>query len=267
MIKAINELEDIKKESPLIHHITNNVVKNDVANVTLALGASPIMSENPKEMEEIAKMASALVLNTGTIQPEIEKSMHLAGRTTNLEGRPVVLDPVGVGTTTYRKETIIALLDKIQVTAIKGNAGEIAALAGVDWKVKGVDAGKGDAEFVDIAKDVANKYDCLVGLSGSIDVLTDGQKTYLVRNGHDMMAQITGSGCMLSGAAGCFLSVSRDYSLEALLHAHLTFAIAGEKAANHSSVRGTGTFRSALIDELYNITEKVIIENSIVEEV
>ncbi len=262
-----NNLERIKEVEPLIHHITNNVVKNDVANVTLALGASPIMSENPKEVEEIAAVADGLVLNTGTIQPDVAEAMLLAGRAANRETIPVVLDPVGVGTTTYRKETILTLLDEIDFTAIKGNAGEIATLAGADWQTKGVDAGEGDAELINSAKKLAKAYNCVVGMSGPVDIITDGKITYLVRNGHEMMSRITGSGCMLSGAAGCFLSVSKENPLQALLQAHLTFAIAGEKAAEAPHVRGTGTFRSALIDELYLLTQEEMKKNMIMEEV
>ncbi len=267
MLKKAKGLETIREKNPLIHHITNNVVKNDVANVTLALGASPIMSENPKEVTEIAEAADALVLNTGTIQPDVAEAMHLAGQAANSAGKPVILDPVGVGTTTYRKETIQKFLKEIDVSAIKGNAGEIATLAGMTWKTKGVDAGEGDAQLVEAAKSVAKEYNCLVGLSGAIDVLTDGEKTYLVRNGHELMAQITGSGCMLSGVAGSFLAVAEEQPLDALLQAHLTLAIAGEKAAAHPSVRGTGTFRSTLIDELYSMTEEVILDYKIVEEI
>lgn len=243
------------------------MVKNDVANVTLALGASPIMSESPKEVEEIAALADGLVLNTGTIQPDVAEAMLLAGKAANKENTPVVLDPVGVGTTTYHKETILELLDEIDFTAIKGNAGEIATLAGDDWQTKGVDAGEGDAELIDSAKKVAKKYNCVVGLSGPVDITTDGETTYLVKNGHELMSRITGSGCMLSGAAGCFLSVSKEKPLQALLQAHLTFAIAGEKAAKHPHVRGTGTFRSTLIDELYLLTCEEVMKNIKMEEV
>lgn len=267
MNNELNLLEKLKQESPLIYHITNNVVKNDVANVTLAIGASPIMSDNPKEAAEIAQLANALVLNTGTIQPETAEAMLRAGKAANEKGIPVVLDPVGVGATTYRKETILELLEEIEVTAIKGNAGEIATLAEVDWKAKGVDAGEGDAELVDVAKSVANKFSCLVGLSGSVDMITDGNKTFLVKNGHSMMGQITGSGCMLSGLVGSFLSVAENQALEAFVQAHISFAVAGEKAANYSSVRGIGSFRSTLLDELYLLTDKDVLKNKKVEEV
>lgn len=263
----LNGLDKIKEESPLIYHITNNVVKNDVANVTLAIGASPIMSDNPKEAEEIAQLADALVLNTGTIQPETACAMLLAGKEANRKGIPVVLDPVGVGATSYRQKMILEMLKEVEITAIKGNAGEIATLADIDWKTKGVDAGEGNADLVDIAKRVAKKYNCLVGLSGEVDIVTDGSKTFLVANGHPMMGQITGSGCMLSGMVGIFLSTLKDNPLEALLRAHISFAIAGEKAADHSIVRGTGSFRSALLDELYLLTDEEVKGNKKVEEV
>lgn len=267
MKHELNSLEKIKQESPLIYHITNNVVKNDVANVTLAIGASPIMSDYPKEAEEITQLASALVLNTGTIHPNSAEAMLLAGKTANKKGIPVVLDPVGVGATSYRKEIIIKMLEEIEVTAIKGNAGEIATLADTAWKTKGVDAGEGDADLVESAKQLANKHHCLVGLSGEIDIVTDGKTTYQMKNGHPMMAQITGSGCMLSGVVGSFLAVSKDNPLEVLLQAFISFAVAGEKAANHSSVRGTGSFRSAFIDELYLLRDEDIKKNRKVEEI
>lgn len=267
MKHELKSLEKIKEKSPLIYHITNNVVKNDVANVTLALGASPIMSDYPKEAEEITQLASALVLNTGTIHSNSARAMLLAGKTANKKGIPVVLDPVGVGATSYRKEIINKILEEIEVTAIKGNAGEIATLAGTAWKTKGVDAGEGDADLVESAKRLANKHNCVVGLSGEIDIVTDGKKTYQVKNGHPLMAQITGSGCMLSGVVGSFLTISKDKTLELLLQAFISFAIAGEKAANYSRVRGTGSFRSTFIDELYLLTDEDIKNNRKVEEI
>lgn len=251
-------LEKIRETNPLVHNITNIVVANDVANVLLAIGASPFMADAKEEMEEVSHFSNALVLNIGTLNERAIESMILAGKACNKQGVPVLLDPVGASATSFRKRVVKQLFEEITFTAIRGNAGEMASIAGVEWKAKGVDAGEGSASTVEIAQKVANDKKCVVAISGKQDVLSDGKKTYIVSNGHKRMSGITGSGCMLSGLSGAFVGVAKDQALKAMVASHIGFGIAGERAALREDVQGPGTFRAALIDELEKLTPEEI---------
>lgn len=145
-------LEKVREKGPLVHNITNIVVANDSANGLLAIGASPIMASAKEEMAELAKMADVLVINIGTLDGELVEAMKIAGRAANVAGTPVVLDPVGVGATSYRRKVVQELLSEIKFAAIRGNAGELAAIAGEVWEAKGVDAGVGSADVLTIAE-------------------------------------------------------------------------------------------------------------------
>lgn len=252
-------LKVLRLKNPLVHTITNKVVANDVANVVLAIGASPFMADSKEEMEDVAQLSDALVLNIGTLNSDIVESMLLAGRYANKKGVPVVLDPVGVGATSFRKKAVKKLFEEINFTAIRGNAAEIATLAGVDWDSKGADSGSGSASLLTISRKVANEKQCIVAISGKEDVISDGKKINIITNGHKRMAGITGSGCMLSGISGAFIAAANDQVMEAMITAHIVFGIAGERAAIREDVQGPGTFRAALIDEL----EKVSLEDMI----
>jgi len=251
-------LETIREENPLVHNITNKVVANDVANCTIAIGASPFMADAVEEMEEAASNADALVLNIGTLNNQIVESMLTAGKAANKNEIPVILDPVGVGATSYRKNVIERLLNEMSFDVIRGNIGEIATLADVQWNAKGVDAGSGEVSSIEIVKQVAENEKCVVAVSGEQDVISNGDKVVTISNGHKYMSKITGSGCMLSGIIGAFISVSRNNIFEAVQIAHNAFGIAGEKGADRRDVYGNGTFRSALIDSLYNLTPEDI---------
>ena len=173
MNQTENLLAKLRVEQPLIHCITNIVVANFQANGLLALGASPVMADAIEEAAEIAAVSSATVLNIGTLKRDTVEAIVLAGKSAVKHGSPVVLDPVGAGATTFRKESVQRILNEVDVTLIRCNAGELAAIAGVDWQAKGVDAGQGDADIEEIAKNVAVKYNCLVAVSGTIDIVTD----------------------------------------------------------------------------------------------
>lgn len=254
----MNFLETIREENPLVHNITNKVVANDVANCTIAIGGSPFMADAVEEMEEAASNADALVLNIGTLNNQIIESMLTAGKAANKNGVPIVLDPVGVGATSYRKNVIRQLLNEISFDVIRGNIGEIATLAEAEWNAKGVDSGSGDVSSLEVVKQLAEKEKCIVAISGEQDVISDGNKVVTISNGHKYMSQITGSGCMLSGIIGAFISISNNNIFEAVQTAHSAFGIAGEKAANRQDVLGNGTFRSALIDELSSLSSEDI---------
>lgn len=241
-------LTSIRTEQPLIHCITNIVVANFQANGLLALGASPVMADAVEEAAEIASKANATVLNIGTLKKDTVEAMLLAGKSANTNGKPLVLDPVGAGATAFRKQTVLTLLQELDITLIRCNAGELAAIAGIEWQAKGVDAGTGDANIVDIAKEVANTYNCLVAVSGEIDTITDGTNTHSIKGGHESMSRITGMGCLLSSVTGAFLAVATDNKLDAVAEALLFYKKVGERAAATSTA--LGTFAAAFINEL-----------------
>lgn len=249
-------IEEIRTNNPLIHNITNIVVANDSANGLLALGASPFMSSALGEMQEVAALASATVLNLGTITDELYEAMVMVGQEMNRLGKVVVVDPVGCGATTYRKETTEALLQAVRPTLIRGNAGEIATLAEVPWAAKGVDSGEGSGNLDEIAEIVARKYQCLVALSGATDVITDGQTTYRLTNGTPYFEKMTGAGCLLSCVCGAFLT--QESSLTSLLFACGMYAICGERVAKSLPQVQVGTFRKELLDQLSVITSKEV---------
>jgi hydroxyethylthiazole kinase len=241
-------LERIRGAKPLIHQITNYVVMNETANATLALGALPVMAHAPEEVEEMVAIAGALVLNIGTLSSHWVDAMLAAGRAANARGIPVVLDPVGAGATTYRTETAKRILDEVRVTVLRGNAGEIATLAGVDAEVRGVESIGAAAAASDVARRAGHALGVVAAVTGAVDHVSDGTQTIAIENGHSLLATITGTGCMSSALTGCFLAVNRDRPLEAAAEALVAFGVAGEDAARVA--HGPGSFHVALYDSL-----------------
>ena len=213
----MNQNEDLltklRTEQPLIHCITNIVVANFQANGLLALGASPVMADAVEEAAEIAAVSSATVLNIGTLKRDTVEAIILAGKSAVKHRSPVILDPVGAGATSFRKESVRRILNEVDVTLIRSNAGELAAIAGIDWQAKGVDAGEGDADIEEIAKRVAEKHNCLVAVSGAIDIVTNGNELVKITGGHPLMTRVTGVGCLLSSVVGAFLAVAPENQL------------------------------------------------------
>jgi hydroxyethylthiazole kinase len=247
-VTAGDSLRRLRETKPLIHQITNYVVMNETANATLALGALPVMAHAREEVEEMAAIAGALVLNIGTLSPNWVDAMLLAGRVANERGIPVVLDPVGAGATTYRTETAKRILDEIDVTVLRGNAGEVATLVGVDAEVRGVESIATDSDPADLARQAGRRLGLVASVTGAVDHVSDGENVISIANGHPLMATITGTGCMSSALTGCFLAVNRDASLAAAAEALVAFGVAGENAA--AAARGPGSFHVALYDEL-----------------
>jgi hydroxyethylthiazole kinase len=241
----------VREKRPLVHHITNYVTVNDCANITLCAGGAPVMADAAEEVEEMAAVASALVLNIGTLNKVQVGSMVLAGRMANDRKIPIVLDPVGAGATQYRTKTVRRLMEELDITILKGNAGEIGVLAGVEGRVRGVDSHglAGDPQV--IARDFARDAGFTVVVSGATDIVTDGKHTLLVDNGHPMMGSISGTGCMAASVIGTFAAESKDPVL-ASAAALAAFGIAGERAA--ACARGPFSFRTALFDELAALT-------------
>jgi hydroxyethylthiazole kinase len=238
----------LRETKPLIHQITNYVVMNETANATLALGALPVMAHAREEVEEMAAIAGALVLNIGTLSPHWVDAMLLAGRVANERGIPVVLDPVGAGATTYRTETAKRILDEIDVTVLRGNAGEVATLVGVDAEVRGVESIATGSDPADLAREAGRRLGLVASVTGAVDHVSDGETVISIANGHPLMATITGTGCMSSALTGCFLAVNRAAPLAAAAEALVAFGVAGESAAARAS--GPGSFHVALYDEL-----------------
>lgn len=252
-------LNKIREQNPLIHNITNLVAAHFSANGLLALGASPLMSANVEEMHEVPKISQGLVLNIGTLIGKELEAMLLAGKTANEVGIPVILDPVGVGATSYRKNTVQKLLSEVKFAAIRGNAGELASIAGIDWQVKGVDAGQGGGDLVEVAKTVAKNYRTIAVISGETDVVSDGSRTMLLKNGTPMFPKITASGCLLSAVCTAFLSVAEpEHYFDALVEACSTYAIAGELAAENLQPTQFGSFYMNFLDQLGAITTEVV---------
>ena len=241
-------LRRLREKRPLVHQITNYVVMNETANATLAIGALPVMAHALDEVEEMVGLAGALVLNIGTLSPPWVEAMLLAGRAANAAGVPVVLDPVGAGATSYRTETAKRILDEVDVAVLRGNAGEVATLAGVDAEVRGVESIGAAGSAGDVARAAASTLGVVASVTGSVDHVSDGERVVAVENGHPLLASITGTGCMSSAITGAFLAVRSDDPLAAAAEALAAFGVAGENAA--PGAKGPGSFHVNLYDAL-----------------
>jgi len=252
-------LTKIRQQNPLVHNITNIVAANLSANGLLALGASPLMSAAIEEIEEVVNLSQALVINIGTLMGKDVETMCLAGKTANRLGIPVVLDPVGIGAVNYRLDVVKRLLSEFRVTLIRGNAGEIATLAGIEWNAKGVDAGPGAVEMEAIATQVAQKYHTIVAISGKIDVISNGEQYAKVANGTPMFPKMTASGCLLSAICGAFLAVATpEEYFSATIEAFVAYTVAGEQAAQSLTPTRLGTFNCRLLDNLCALSPDVL---------
>ena len=241
----------VREKRPLVHHITNYVTVNDCANITLCAGGAPVMADAPEEAAEMAAIASSLVLNIGTLNAAQIGSMILAGRMANERGIPVILDPVGAGATRFRTETVKRLLDELEITVLKGNAGEIGVIAGVEATVRGVDSYGICGDPLTISRRLAKDLGLTVAVSGAMDIVTDGNHTLLVENGHPFMGSISGTGCMAASVTGVFCAESKD-PVTASTAALAALGLAGEKAA--AEAHGPLSFKVALFDSLANLT-------------
>ena len=247
-MQAGDSLRRLRDAKPLVHQITNYVVMNETANATLALGALPVMAHAKEEVEEMAAIAGALVLNIGTLSPHWVDAMLLAGRVANERGIPVVLDPVGAGATRYRTDTAKRILDEVRVTVLRGNAGEVATLVGVDAEVRGVESIDAGGDPAELALQAGTSLGVVASVTGPVDHVSDGDRVIAVENGDPMLATITGTGCMSSAMTGCFLAVNPGRPLEAAAEALVAFGVAGEDAA--VGAKGPGSFHVALYDAL-----------------
>jgi hydroxyethylthiazole kinase len=241
-------LRELRERKPLVHQITNYVVMNETANATLAIGALPVMAHAQEEVEEMVGLASALVLNIGTLSQQWIEAMRLAGSAAGARGIPVVLDPVGAGATAYRTETSRRLLDEVRVTVLRGNAGEVATLAGAEAEVRGVESMSTGLEPAALARTAARGLGLVASVTGPIDNVSDGERSLAVANGHPLLATVTGTGCISSALTGCFLAAKPEEPLEAAAEALAALGVAAEDAA--AGADGPGTFHARLYDAL-----------------
>ena len=256
-----NCIENVRKNVPLVHNITNYVTVNDVANVLLACGASPIMSDEPDDVEDITTICGGLNINIGTLNKSSIEGMYRAGRRAGALGHVVLLDPVGAGASALRTNTAVGLMDEIRFTAIRGNISEIKTLALGSGTTKGVDADVADAVTEDsldgavkFARDLAAKTGAIIAITGAIDLVADADRCYVIRNGRPEMGRITGTGCQLSGMMTAFLVANPDTPLDAAAAAVCTMGLAGEIGwSRMQEGDGNSTYRNRIIDAIYNM--------------
>lgn len=259
-------LENVRKTVPLVHNITNYVTVNDVANVLLACGASPIMSDEPKDVEDITAICGGLNINIGTLNQRTIEGMYAAGRKANELCHPVLLDPVGAGASALRTDTAVRLMEELKLTAIRGNISEIKTLALGSGTTKGVDADVADAvteENLDgavaFAKEFAKKSGCIAAITGAIDLVSDGETCYVIRNGRPEMGKITGTGCQLSGMMTAFVTANPGNVLEAAAAAVCAMGLAGEIGwSRMTEGDGNSTYRNQIIDAVYNMDGEIL---------
>jgi hydroxyethylthiazole kinase len=254
-VNAYTLLEKIRKEKPVVHHLTNWVTIYDCANIVKVLGASPVMAHAPEEVAEMANIASSLVLNIGTLTTDFVEAMKIAARSANNKGIPVVLDVCGAGATKLRDDKSMELINQVHIDIIKGNSSEIARIAGESVKTKGVDASHVNTDMLELVKNLANKRKCVVVATGKQDIISDGKNTYVVNNGCEMMTHVVGTGCMAASVIGAFSAVEKDLALAAAA-ALVCFEICAECAAKKA--KGPAKFKELLFDCIFALDKKTI---------
>lgn len=267
-------LKQVRATCPLVHCITNYVTVNDCANALLGIGGSPIMSDEPDDAAQITRICGGLDLNIGTLNSRSIAGMHAAGKVAGELGHKILLDPVGAGASDLRTGTASDLLDELPVTVLRGNMSEVKAVAGAAAAARGVDANPDDAvtdenlaDSAAFVRSLAAKAGCVVAVTGAIDLIADADSAYAVRNGVAVMGKVTGTGCMLSAITPAFLVAHAD-ALEAAVAAVSAMGLAGQVAASRmGELDGNGSFRTYLLDALYNMTPEQLAAGALVEKV
>lgn len=263
-------LENVRAKSPLVHNITNYVTVNDVANVLLAAGGSPIMSDDADDVEDITSICGGLNINIGTLNKNTIPSMFLAGKKANVLGHIVLLDPVGAGASRLRTDTANRLMHEVHFDAVRGNISEIKTLCTGSGSTKGVDADAVDAvteanldDGVQLVKAFAKQTGCIIAVTGAIDLVSDGERCWCIRNGRAEMSRITGTGCQLSALMTAFLVANPDRKLDAAAAAVCMMGLAGEIGwANMQPGDGNSTYRNRIIDAIFNMTGDALEEGA-----
>ena len=257
----------VREKTPLVHQITNYVTVNDCANITLAIGASPIMADDIGEAADIAAISSALVLNIGTLNERTIASMLKAGKRANEKNIPVIFDPVGAGASTLRNETTQTILREIKLAILRGNLSEVSFVAGLKATTRGVDASEADLsnDPTDVARSAAKLLGCVVAVTGAVDVISDGERTVTIHSGHIMLSRVTGTGCMTTALVGAFAGVTADY-LTAATAGVAAMGIAGEIAYEKAGEKGTGSFRTVLLDAVSLLNQNSLVQRAKIHE-
>lgn len=261
-----NYIENVRKTVPLVHNITNYVTVNDVANVLLACGGSPIMSDDPADVVDITAICGGLNINIGTLNQRTIPGMLAAGKRANELNHPVLLDPVGAGASSLRTNTAVKLMTELKLDVIRGNISEIKTLALGSGTTKGVDADVADAvtektldQAIAFVKSFAKDRDCIIAITGAIDLVSDGEKCYVIRNGRPEMGKITGTGCQLSGMMTAFIVANPDHKLDAAAAAVCAMGLAGEIGwSRMQEGDGNSTYRNRIIDAIYNMDKETL---------
>lgn len=256
-----NYLENVRKMCPLVHNITNYVTVNDVANVLLAAGGSPIMSDEPSDVEDITSICGGTNINIGTLNARTIEGMFLAGKKANELGHILLLDPVGAGASRLRTETALGLMKELSFSVIRGNISEIKTLVLGSGTTKGVDADAADVvceenleEMVAFIKAFAKETGAVIAITGAIDLVADSETCYVIRNGRPEMSKITGTGCQLSGLSTAYAVANPDHLTEAVAAAVCAMGLAGEIAFEHlQENEGNSTYRNRIIDAVYRM--------------
>lgn len=270
MIDFESILGNVRGGIPLVHNITNYVTVNDCANILLACGGSPIMSDDEGDVEDITSICGGLNINIGTLNRNTIPSMFLAGKRANALGHPVLLDPVGAGASKLRTETAAKLIDEVKFAVIRGNISEIKALAQGSASTKGVDADEADQvsaanidSVVAFARDFSQKTGAIIAITGATDIITDGERVCAVTNGNAMMSRITGTGCMLSAMTTAYVVSNPEQPFEAVCTAVIAMGLCGELAHGRlSALDGNSSYRNYIIDAVYNLTAEQLREGA-----
>ncbi len=259
--------EKLQEKTPIVHCITNYVTVNDCANIILAAGGSPIMADSALEVEEITSISDSLVINIGTLNERLIESMVKAGKKANKVGNPTILDPVGVGASTLRKNTTFKLLEEINFSVISGNASEIKAIYKEGGRTSGVDANEEDRieeinlnQMVEICKKLSKKTGAIISLTGAIDIVAFKNKANIIYNGNPLMSKISGTGCMLSGLLGAYCGANKNSLFEATSLALAHMGLAGDLALEKLEEKqgGLSTYKILLIDAISQIDYKIL---------
>ncbi|MDO5715274.1 MAG: hydroxyethylthiazole kinase [Tissierellia bacterium] len=257
-------VDQVRKEKPLIHNITNYVTVNDVANVLLAIGGSPIMADDKLEVEEITSLCNGLVINIGTLNQRTIESMKLAATKAKELNHALVLDPVGAGASSLRTKTALDLINQTTFDVIRGNLSEIKTLMEGQGKTQGVDASADDNitednidELIHRLGEFSKEMGSIIAVTGAVDIITDGTQGILIYNGKKEMGQITGTGCQLSALIGAFVAANPKNKLEATAAAIGTMGLAGDLAFEAlQEHEGNISYRNRIIDTIYHMKGK-----------
>lgn len=268
-------LENVRTSTPLVHCITNYVTVNDCANALLACGGSPIMSDEPEDVVDITTICGGLVLNIGTLNTQTIAGMRAAGKRASELGHPIVLDPVGAGASALRTATASEILDTMDVAVVRGNMSEIKAVAGASAATRGVDVNPDDvvtdenlAASAAFAKELAKKTGAIIAITGAIDIVANDERAFAIRNGNAIMGKITGAGCMLSCLVGAYSVANKENMLEGVVAAIVGEGLCGQIAAERmTEADGNGSFRTYLLDAMYNLDAATLADGALVQEV